>query len=150
PEEGGEVKLWDAQTGRAVRTLKSHTKAVYGGGFSPDGKRLAAGIGACDTHGKPLPGEVKLWDTETGEEVLSLKGHTREVVSVCFSPDGKRLASAGGGEVKVWDAEQGTELLSLPGHTGGANSVSFSPDGKRLASACADRTVKVWAVPLKP
>jgi WD40 repeat protein len=67
--------------------------------FSPDGKRLAS-AGADE--------RVKVWDAQTGQETLSLKGHTRCVNSVSFSPDGKRLASASFDQtVKVWDAGMG-------------------------------------------
>ena len=66
-------------------------------------------------------------------------------MSVAFSPDGQRLASASWDQtVKVWDAVIGQETPTLTGHTEQVWSVAFSPDGKRIASAGADRDVKVW------
>jgi hypothetical protein len=67
------------------------------------------------------------------------------VLSVAFSPDGKRLASASVDQsVKVWDTATGQESISLRGHSGRVWAVAFSPDGSRLASASEDQTVKVW------
>jgi hypothetical protein len=78
-------------------------------------------------------------------DMLTLKGHTEGATSVCFSPDGRRLASASQDRtVKVWNAATGEELLSLKGHEDQIRSVCFSPDGRRLASASLDQTVKVW------
>lgn len=71
--------------------------------FSPDCKRIASG---SDN------GTVKVWDAQTGQEVLSLKGHTGNVLRVCFSPDGQRLACAcSNGKVVVYD---GTPLEKPP------------------------------------
>ena len=87
----------------------------------------------------------KVWDLATGQETLTLKGHTAKVWSVAFSPDGSRLASASlDNTVKVWDAATGQERLTLKGHTSWVLGVAFSPDGKRLASGGWDQTVKLW------
>ena len=79
---------------------------------------------------------MKLWDAATGQDLLTLNKHSAIVTSVCFSPDGTRLASAGFDRtVKLWNAATGQELFTLKGHTNFVRSVSFSPDGTRLASA---------------
>ncbi len=143
----GEVKVWDAATGKEIRTLKGHNEAVSSVAISSDGRRIVSGSGDSFT-----PGAVKVWDAATGQEVLSLKGHTSLVTSVAISPDGTRIVSSNGdfgnegkpGEVKVWDAATGQELLSLKGHTFYVKSVAISTDGKRIVSGSDYGTVKVW------
>jgi WD40 repeat protein/serine/threonine protein kinase len=139
------VKVWDADTGKVLDTLKGHTGPAISVAFSPDGKRLASGGGGNDNQERQEYGEVKVWDAATGQEPLTLKGHTSRVMSVAFSPDGRRLASASWDEtVRVWDAVTGREVLTLKGHTNRVRGVVFSPDGQRLASASIDGKVKVW------
>jgi len=124
-------------------TLTGHGALVKSVSFSPDGKRIVSGSGDKT---------VKIWDAETGEEILALIGHSHGVNSVSFSADGKRIVSGSGdtypesGVIKVWDAETGQEMLTVDVHTQRITSVSFSPDGKRIVSGSSDKTVKVWDI----
>src|SRR5262249_19978621 len=95
----GEGKGWEAQTGRLLLTIHSHTGWAHSVAWSPDGQRLASASG--DLHNYAKPGEVKVWEAQTGKPLLTLPGHTGAVRSVAFSPDGKHLASAGVGVIGV-------------------------------------------------
>ena len=135
--------------GREILALKGQSGGVTSVAFSADGLRLASVGFYQRVYWDYRDQAVKVWDATSGQELLTLRGHTGIFTSVAFSRDGKRLASAGGffdATVKVWDATSGQELLTLKGHTGEVTSVAFSADGKRLASAggYGDQTVKVW------
>src|SRR5438270_1326418 len=70
---------------------------------------------------------------------LDLAGHTTEVCTVTFAPDGKSIASAGNREVKVWDAATGKERFTFPIKGTNVYGLAFSPDGRRLAVGVSKR-----------
>jgi WD40 repeat protein len=124
------VRTIEAPAGRAV--------------FDPTGARIAttARLPAGDA------GIVQVWDSTTGQELVSLEGRAG-VKDVAFSPDGSSVATAGTDKtVRLWDPESGAEVLALRGHAGIVTTVAFSPDGSKLASVSADGTVRVWALDL--
>jgi len=131
------AKIWDLESGKAIRTLKGHTSFVMSVAFSPDGKWLATAS---------WDNTAKIWDLESGEAVLSLE-EFNYVTSVAFSPDGKKLATASFDEAaKIWDLESGEIVHTFEDHTAPVWSVAFSPDGKKIATASWDETAKIWDV----
>jgi WD40 repeat protein len=107
--------------------------------FSPDSSTLAVG-GYQDVH---------LIESESGKVLATLSGHTDYVRSIAFSPDGKRVATAGGapqlfGEIRIWDVQSHQLLKTMRGHKDCIYSIAWSPDGKLIASGSYDRMVKLW------
>src|SRR5262249_29160571 len=76
----GQLKLWRASDGQVVHELKGHNAGIAGAAFHPDGTRVLSSSG---------DGTVKLWDTVSGQEILSLRLQVKEAH---FDPRGERLA----------------------------------------------------------
>src|SRR6185312_4871899 len=116
--------LKSAPDAARVRTLRCDVK-VRSIEWHPKDSRLLAS-GSDD-------GTIIIWNAVTGlREGESLRGHTKSVTSVSWSPDGSHIASGSeDATVIIWDAVTGQKGCSpLRGHTGKVTSVSWSPDGR--------------------
>ena len=92
----------------------------------------------------PIIDSLPYWKSGA-KEVKSFRGHSQEIWSVSFAPDGLTLASGGNDRfLRMWDIESGRELRKLRGHTQLVRQVQYSPDGQILASASEDRTIRLW------
>jgi WD40 repeat protein len=135
------LAVLEIPSGRELKTygpLSSYPLAVA---VSHDGRWLAA-TPSASAAGKA----VHVWDASSGTEVQVIPQTAGEdVTTLSFSPEGRRLASAGfDAKVKVWDTETGLELLTLAGHKSWIWKMHFSPDGQRILSCGRDHTVRIW------
>jgi WD40 repeat protein len=131
------VRMLDVATGEEILTLPGLTMNASGLACSRDGRAIAAvgGGGESMTGRKGPPGEVRVWDARTGQELVASKGHTHLITCVCFSPDGLTLVTGSTDTtVKLWDARTGQEKFTLLGHEGGVHTVAFSTDGDTILS----------------
>jgi WD40 repeat protein/Flp pilus assembly protein TadD len=134
-DDDQDVFIYEAATGREIRSFAKHNGSIEGVAYSPDGRRLAT----CGNDAT-----VKIWDETTGELLKTLRGHAGSVKDVAFAPEGQRLASAGFDKtVKIWDTETGQETLTLRGHTETVIRLEFSRSGHRLVSTDLDGAM-VW------
>lgn len=161
----GTARIWDLDTRREVLNFEEHNEVmgvsmkrlrwlsdaditVKCASFAPNGELVASGsiaprMGAL----RESPGEIKLWNPRTGEVVRSFQEHVGIVLSLCFSPDGTRIASSSMDDehtFKVWNAATGEVERVLRGHAGHVYQLCFDERGERLLSAGIDGSIKVW------
>jgi WD40 repeat protein len=131
------LAIWDAETGEPVAAMNKQLASVpFPIGpvaFSADGKRIA-------TSTALEKGELRAWDVSTGEETFVMKERAGSITHLAFSPDGTRLAAAGGGELEgpeyttertVCEAQTMTYQVEVDGRPQSANRV-----------ICVTKTVK--------
>ena len=117
----------------AAPSIATHERWVTSLAHSPDGSIIATAGGQSLQY---RPGDVLLWEAATGNLIAALEGHTSNVWSVAFSPDGQTLVTSGyDGKVIVWSVAEKKSTATLEKHKGWCRSVAFHPGGKQFATA---------------
>jgi WD40 repeat protein len=133
------LRIWNITTGKQVRVIGGLAGTVQGVAFSPRGDLVASASGVFRKFG-----EVKVFDVATGQEVLSLPGHTDLAAAVVFTPDGKHIVTSGFDRtVRVWDVTNGRSVRSWWAHNSVVRGLAVSRDSKHIASSGGD-TASIW------
>ncbi|CAD8187660.1 unnamed protein product [Paramecium octaurelia] len=128
------ILLWCVKTGK-IKSIFKGQRIVKAVSFSPNDTLLAFGSDKF----------VYLWNRKIGKQISKLIGHTRDVNTICFSPDSISLASSDNNKcVFLWDVRTRQQKAKLVGHTNIVKSACFSPDGTTLASGSADYSIRLW------
>jgi WD40 repeat protein len=128
------VGLFDMAT-RSPAWVRHHPANVAGWvGVSPDDRRII--VYNDDTN------TIVNYDTATGSESTSMRGHDSVIRDLSFSPNGQYILTASDDRtVRVWDAATGAQILTYRGHDHCVRRAIFSDDGRRIISGGADETL---------
>jgi len=120
-----------------------HDSVVCCVSFNKEGNYLATG---CNRS-------AQIFDTKTGKRAYYFSEQDSSAIgdlyirSVCFSPDGKFLATgAEDNTVKIWDVYSQKIRNVLEGHDLDIYSLAFSRDGRHVISGSGDKKVKIWNI----
>ncbi len=131
-----EIAVWDAASGKMIKTWTSDFNGLRSALLSPNGLSVAA-----ETQG----GVLFLFDVETGKEIVSFKGRTDTRNRALFSPDSQRIAATTrNNALCVYDARTGAVVKRLKGYETGLSALVYSPMGSWLATVDPEDALRLW------
>ncbi len=136
PGKSGVTVTFDVVTGERMLVAGKEFDSVLATDLKPDLSMVATGS----------PSRlIKIWKSEDGSQLHSIKKHTDWVTALDFSPDGVLLATGDrNGGVWVWEADSGNEYQTLRAPQAAITATAFRADSNLLASASEDGTVRFW------
>lgn len=119
-----------------IKTLQGHVGVVSDCEFHPHGAHIGT---ASDDY------SWRLWDIESGEELLLQDGHITNCSLVTFHPDGSLvLTGDAAGVALLWDIRSGQQIHAFQGHIKKITCGNFSCNGFQVVTGGLDNTVRVW------
>jgi WD40 repeat protein len=129
------IRIWNAQTGLAVQTLRGHAEPVTRVVYSAKGKFLAS----SDENSN-----VIVWETNSGQKIAEMSA-TGSVLALVFSPDERRLlVSRNDASFQVWDTVAMKEYEGRLSRSGKVSCLRFSKDGTSLAGGDSNGIFSLW------
>ena len=129
------IQLYDIKEDKKKKEIDLNGKEEFDNCLlSPNNKYIAVIDGLS----------IKIFSTEDGEQISSLKGHENHITSIGFCSNSNLVISGSYAVINIWDIKSGSLVKSLEGHTNYVTSVSFSKDNKRILSSSEDRTIRLW------
>jgi WD40 repeat protein len=156
---GGKKRSISMTKGEGTRSQKSPSWRCYATLVGHHGLFASVNAVAIASDGKLLASgsddkTIRLWEIETGQQRLILRGHSQFVKSIAFHPTAQNILASGSRDscaepeghrtINLWDIQTGSIIQTLTGHKHTVNVVIFSPNGEMLASGSSDKTVNLW------
>lgn len=141
--------LWDLRNRAQSRAYTGHTDWSWATDISPDGRLIASGSGPLRFPSSidDLDATVRVWDAETGEQLLVLEGHENTVDSVKFLADSQQLLSSSwDGTVRRWDLNAGVEIQQYAVPEERIYMVELMPNGTQFVSGSTDTLIRLWDI----
>ncbi len=134
--ENQELKVWDLESGKCLKSLEGHRARIISIAATADGRQAMS----SDSHHS-----IMVWSLESGQCLRSLEGVSPLAAKVVLAGDGRRgIAIGEKNTAQFWDLKLGQCLHALEGHQGAVTSVAITSNGRRGISGSEDHMAIFW------